>query len=702
MVSNNNFESQLNEEDMAKAKDSKVSDNPGYDSCHAETSASIRLEPRFWIALVFTIPVLLLAMAEMFPFINIKAVIPDKINLWLQLILSTPVVCWAGLPFFKWGWQSLIKMDFNMWTLISIGTGTAYLLSLLAIVVPGVFPPSVGSNGMLPLYFESAAVIITLVLFGQILEARASDKTGDAIRSLLDQSPKVACRVDESGDQIISLDLVKINDRLHVRPGDKIPVDGTILEGSSSITESMISGESIPVDKTVGDVVIGGTMNNEGAFIMKAERVGAETVLARIIDLVSKAQKSQAPIQQVADRVSAFFVPAVIAIAVITFIIWIIWGPEPRLSYALVNAVSVLIIACPCALGLATPLSIIVGVGRGAQSGVFIQDAITLETLSGVQSLLLDKTGTLTEGRPRVVEINALDPWKENEILQYAATLEKNSAHPLAVAIVGATAEKKITMLSAEAIASIPGGGIEGVINGRKIHIGKVSWLNESGVGIPNNIRQKINALSETGHTCALIAVDHVLAGYLALSDPIKKGTIEVVKNLHAMGLKLIILSGDSKSAAKATAEELGIDEFYGDLVPEEKNAFVKRMKSQHLKVAMAGDGMNDAPALIEADVGIAMGKGSDIAIESAGIILLEGDLSGIEKAFRISRYTLCNIRQNLFFAFFYNALSIPIAAGILYPFFGFLLNPMVAGAVMSMSSLSVVLNALRLRKVAL
>ena len=687
---------------MAIAEDSKVSDDPGYDSCHAETNVSTRFEPRFWIALVFTIPVLILAMAEMIPFINIKAVLPEKIILWLQLILSTPVVCWAGLPFFKWGWQSLIKLDFNMWTLISIGTGTAYLFSLLAIVVPGIFPPAVGSDGLLPIYFESAAVIITLVLFGQILETRASDKTGDAIRSLLDQSPKLACRLEESGDQIVSLELVKINDHLRVRPGDKIPVDGTILEGSSSITESMISGESIPVDKTVGDAVIGGTINNEGAFIMKAERVGSETVLARIIDLVSTAQKSQAPIQRVADRVSAFFVPAVIAIAVITFIIWIVWGPEPRLSYALVNAVSVLIIACPCALGLATPLSITVGVGWGAQSGVFIKDAIALETLSGVQSLLLDKTGTLTEGRPRVVGINALDPWKENEILQYAATLEKNSAHPLAVAIVNATEEKKITMLSAEAIASIPGGGIEGVIDGRKIHIGKVSWLNESGVDIPNNVRQEINEFSEAGRTNALIAVDGILAGYLALSDPIKKGTRGVVKNLHAMGLKLTILTGDSKGAAKATAEELGIDEFYGDLVPEEKNTFVKRMKGQHLKVAMAGDGVNDAPALTEADVGIAMGKGSDIAIESAGITLLEGDLSGIEKAFRISRSTLRNIRQNLFFAFFYNALSIPIAAGILYPYFGFLLNPMVAGAVMSMSSLSVVLNALRLRKVTL
>ncbi len=687
---------------MAIAEDSKVSDEVGDDSCHADSNTSIHLVPRFWIALIFTIPVLVLAMAEMIPFLNIKAVLPEKIILWLQLILSTPVVCWAGLPFFKWGWQSLIKLDFNMWTLISIGAGTAYLFSLLAIVVPGIFPPSVGSDGMLPIYFESAAVIITLVLFGQILEARASDKTGDAIRSLLDQSPKVACQVETSGDQIVSLDLVIINDRLRVRPGDKIPVDGTIVEGSSSITESMISGESIPVDKTVGDAVIGGTINNEGAFIMKAERVGAETVLARIIDLVSKAQKSQAPIQRVADRVSAFFVPAVIAIAFLTFIIWIVWGPEPRLSYALVNAVSVLIIACPCALGLATPLSITVGVGRGAQAGVFIKDAIALETLSGVQSLLLDKTGTLTEGRPRVVEINALDPWEENEILQYAATLEKNSAHPLGVAIVDATAEKKIILLNAEAIASVPGGGIEGVIDDRKIHIGKVSWLNESGVDIPNNVRQEINGLSEAGRSCALIAVDGVLAGFLALSDPIKKGTRGVVKNLHAMGLKLIILSGDSKGAAKATAEELGIDEYYGDLVPEEKNTFVKKMRGQHLKVAMAGDGVNDAPALTEADVGIAMGKGSDIAIESAGITLLEGDLSGIEKAFRISRFTLRNIRQNLFFAFFYNALSIPIAAGILYPFFGFLLNPMIAGVVMSMSSLSVVLNALRLRNVSL
>ena len=681
---------------MAIAEDAKVSD----DSCHAESNVSIRLEPRFWIALTFTIPVLVLAMAEMLPFLNIQAVFPKKIILWLQLILTTPVVCWAGLPFFKWGWQSLIKVDFNMWTLISIGTGTAYLFSFFAVVVPHLFPPSVGSGGMLPIYFESAAVIITLVLFGQILEARASGKTGDAIRSLLDQSPKVACRVEKNEDQIVSLDLVKINDRLRVRPGEKIPVDGTILEGSSSITESMISGESIPVDKTVGDAVIGGTINNEGAFIMKAEKVGAETVLAHIIELVSKAQKSRAPIQRVAERVSAVFVPAVLVIALITFIIWLMWGPEPSLNFALINAVSVLIIACPCALGLATPLSITVGVGRGAQSGVFIKNAIALETLSSVQSLLLDKTGTLTEGRPRVVGINALDQWEENEILQYAATLEKNSAHPLAVAIVDAIEEKNISLSKAEAIASVSGGGIEGVVNGRKIHIGKIAWLEASGIEIPENIRQEINGFSEEGRTCALIAVDGILSGYLVLSDPIKKGARGVIKNLHAMGLKIIILTGDSEGAAKATAEELGIEEYYGDLVPEEKNAFVKRMKDQQLKVAMAGDGVNDAPALTEADVGIAMGKGSDIAIESAGITLLNGDLSGIEKAFRISRYTLRNIRQNLFFAFFYNGLSIPIAAGILYPFFGFLLNPMIAGAVMSMSSLSVVINALRLRKV--
>jgi Cu+-exporting ATPase len=695
-VYHSNSESHLNNKDMAIAEDAKVSD----DSCHAESNVSIRLEPRFWIALTFTIPVLVLAMAEMIPFLNIQAVFPKKIILWLQLILTTPVVCWAGLPFFKWGWQSLIKVDFNMWTLISIGTGTAYLFSFFAVVVPHLFPPSVGSGGMLPIYFESAAVIITLVLFGQILEARASGKTGDAIRSLLDQSPKVACRVEKNEDQIVSLDLVKINDRLRVRPGEKIPVDGTILGGSSSITESMISGESIPVDKTVGDAVIGGTINNEGAFIMKAEKVGAETVLAHIIELVSKAQKSRAPIQRVAERVSAVFVPAVLVIALITFIIWLMWGPEPSLNFALINAVSVLIIACPCALGLATPLSITVGVGRGAQSGVFIKNAIALETLSSVQSLLLDKTGTLTEGRPRVVGINALDQWEENEILQYAATLEKNSAHPLAVAIVDAIEEKNISLSKAEAIASVSGGGIEGVVNGRKIHIGKIAWLEASGIEIPENIRQEINGFSEEGRTCALIAVDGILSGYLVLSDPIKKGARGVIKNLHAMGLKLIILTGDSEGAAKATAEELGIEEYYGDLVPEEKNAFVKRMKDQQLKVAMAGDGVNDAPALTEADVGIAMGKGSDIAIESAGITLLNGDLSGIEKAFRISRYTLRNIRQNLFFAFFYNGLSIPIAAGILYPFFGFLLNPMIAGAVMSMSSLSVVINALRLRKV--
>ena len=690
------------DKDKGIADDSTSSPDGGSESCHSETNASIRLEPRLLIALVFTLPVLVLAMADMIPFINFQGILPGKSIFWLQLILTTPVVCWAGLPFFRWGWQSLIKAEFNMWTLISLGTGAAYLFSLLTMLAPHLYPSSFGSDGVVSVYFESAAVIITLVLFGQILEARASDKTGDAIRSLLDQAPKVACRIVVDGDENVPLDDIKINDRLRIRPGEKIPVDGIILEGSSSISESMISGESIPVDKTVGDRVIGGTINNEGAFIMKAEKVGSETVLARIIELVSKAQKSRAPIQRVADKVSAFFVPAVITIAFITFIAWAVWGPEPRLSYALINAVAVLIIACPCALGLATPLSITVGVGRGAQSGVFIKNALALETLNDVQTLLLDKTGTLTEGQPRVKDIETLNHWQESDLLQYAASLEKNSAHPLAAAIVDAAEEKELLFLQAEAIISAPGGGIEGVINGRKIHVGKSAWIENSGIDVPDEIKQRIFGLSRDGLTFVLVAVDGDIAGYLALSDPIKFGTKEVVKNLQAMGLRLIILTGDSKGAAKATADALEIEEFYADLVPEEKNAFVKRMRTQHQKVAMAGDGVNDAPALAEADVGIAMGKGSDVAIESAGITLLKGDLRGIEKAFRISRYTLRNIRQNLFFAFFYNALSIPIAVGILYPFFGFLLNPMIAGAAMSLSSLSVVANALRLRRVAL
>lgn len=687
---------------MAIAGDSKVNINVSNDSCHAETNSSNHLLPRFWIALIFTIPILGVAMGDMIPFLNIHKVIPLKLALWVQLILTTPVVCWAGLPFFKWGWQSLIKGKFNMWTLVTIGTGTAYIFSFMVVIIPSIYPSSFDSNGMFPVYFESAAVIITLVLLGQILESRASSKTWDSISSLLEQLPKVAYRVGRNGDQSIPIDLVEINDYLRVRPGDKIPVDGTIQEGSSSITESMITGESIPIDKTIGDVVIGGTINNQGAFIMKAEKVGSETVLARIIELVLKAQNSRAPIQWVVDRVSTVFVPSVMAIALATFIIWFILGPQPSLSYALVNALSVLIIACPCALGLATPLSITVGVGLGAQSGILVKNAIALETLSSVQSLILDKTGTLTEGRPRLVGINPLRDWKKNKVLQYAATLEKTSNHPLAFAIVDAVKKEKIYLLKAETTVSVPGGGIVGVIDGREVHIGKTSWLKACGIEIPENIIQKINGFSKNGYTCSLIAIDGILMGYLTLSDPIKKDARDIVKNLHAMGLKLIMLTGDSKGAAKVAAEELGIKEFYGDLTPGDKSTFVKRMKEQQIKTAMVGDGVNDAPALTEADVGIAMGKGSDIAIESADITLLKGDISGIEKALRISRYTLRNIRQNLFFAFFYNVLSIPIAAGILYPFYGFLLNPMIACLVMSMSSLSVVINSLRLRKVRL
>lgn len=687
---------------MAIAGDSKVNINVSNDSCHAETNSSNHLLPRFWIALIFTIPILGFAMGDMIPFLNIYKVIPLKLVLWVQLILTTPVVCWAGLPFFKWGWQSLIKGKFNMWTLVTIGTGTAYIFSFMVVIIPSIYPSSFDSNGMFPVYFESAAVIITLVLLGQILESRASSKTWDSISSLLEQLPKVAYRVGRNGDQSIPIDLVEINDYLRVRPGDKIPVDGTIQEGSSSITESMITGESIPIDKTIGDVVIGGTINNQGAFIMKAEKVGSETVLARIIELVFKAQNSRAPIQWVVDRVSTVFVPSVMAIALATFIIWFILGPQPSLSYALVNALSVLIIACPCALGLATPLSITVGVGLGAQSGILVKNAIALETLSSVQSLILDKTGTLTEGRPRLVGINPLRDWKKNKVLQYAATLEKTSNHPLAFAIVDAVKKEKIYLLKAETTVSVPGGGIVGVIDGREVHIGKTSWLKACGIEIPENIIQKINGFSKNGYTCSLIAIDGILMGYLTLSDPIKKDARDIVKNLHAMGLKLVMLTGDSKGAAKVAAEELGIKEFYGDLTPGDKSTFVKRMKEQQIKTAMVGDGVNDAPALTEADVGIAMGKGSDIAIESADITLLKGDISGIEKAFRISRYTLRNIRQNLFFAFFYNVLSIPIAAGILYPFYGFLLNPMIACLVMSMSSLSVVINSLRLRKVRL
>ncbi len=682
-------------------EDLSVDASCGVESGHG-SSDSINLKFRFWIAIVFSLPVLLLAMAEMVPYLNINEILSYNLNLWLQFLFATPVICWAGFPFFKWGWQSIIKRDLNMWTLISLGTGTAYSFSLLALVAPDIFPASLIGDGMAPVYFESAVVIITLVLFGQMLEARASERTGDAIRGLLDRAPKMACRIEDQGDNNVPLEAVEINDRLRVLPGEKVPVDGIIIEGTSSLDESMISGESIPVDKSVGDGVIGGTLNNEGAFIMRAEKIGSETVLARIIELVSNAQKSRAPIQRVADRVSAYFVPAVIAMALLTFLVWALWGPEPRLSFALINMVSVLIIACPCALGLATPMSIIVGVGRGAQAGVFIRDAIALETLNGIEALVLDKTGTLTAGRPRVMDIQVFNQWQERDLLQYAATLEKNSTHPLARAIVKAAEEENVSLLKSEAIRSVPGGGIEGVINGRKINIGKSPWLKSVGVEIPDKILQKVTDFSGGGRTPVFVAVNNTLSGYLALSDSVKRNTKEVVENLQSMGMRLIMLTGDSAGAAKAVADELKINEYYAEVSPADKNALVMELKANRLKVAMAGDGVNDAPALTAADVGIAMGKGSDVAIESADITLVKGDLRGIEKALHLSRYTLRNIKQNLFFAFVYNALSIPIAGGILYPFFGILLNPMIAGAAMSLSSLSVVGNALRLRKITL
>jgi Cu+-exporting ATPase len=657
---------------------------------------------RFWVGVTLTVPLLAIAMGAMFgSHLNIDFNFNGfPINLaWVEMALATPVVLWAGWPFFQRFWTSLVNRSPNMFTLIGLGTGAAYLYSVIATIAPRIFPASVNGMGQSPMgqgpevYFESAAAITTLVLLGQVMELRARSQTSAALRALLDLSPKTARLLNPDGNEKdISLDHVHPGDRLRVRPGERVPVDGVVLDGRSSVDESMITGESIPVEKSAGSKVIGATINGTGSFIMRAERVGADTMLSRIVRLVAEAQRSRAPIQKLADRVSAWFVPAVVLIAVLTFAGWYLLGPAPRFSHALVNAVAVLIIACPCALGLATPMAIMVGTGRGAGAGVLIRNAEALETLEKVDTLVVDKTGTLTEGKPKVVAISAPE---SDELLHLAASVEKASEHPLGAALVSAAQERGLVVSDPTDFSYTPGRGVQGMVDGKRVAVGSMAFLREidalpSGAGVL--------AGGVPGSTALFVAVNGKYAGNIAVADPIKASTPEAVHGLKSQGLKLVMLTGDSQSVAAAVAETLGINEFEAEVLPAGKSEVIKKLQQQGRVVAMAGDGINDAPALAQADVGIAMGTGTDVAMESGGVTLVKGDLTGILRARKLSQATMRNIRENLFFAFIYNAIGVPIAAGVLYPFFGLLLSPIFAAAAMSFSSVSVITNALRLR----
>jgi Cu+-exporting ATPase len=666
---------------------------------HTETQS---LSRKFWIALILTIPVFFLAMGHAVPGLKINSIVPKQIEKWIEFALTTPVVLWAGGFFFTRAWQSIARRSLNMFTLIAVGVGAAFFYSAVAVIAPGIFPSSFKRHGEVDLYFEAAAVITTLVLLGQLIEAKARSRTGHAIKALLGLAAKTAHRVKDGQEQEIAVDEIQKDDVLRVRPGEKVPSDGVIVEGRSAVDESMITGESMPVTKQAGDRVIGATVNQTGSFLMRAERIGSETVLAQIVQMVADAQRSRAPIQKLADTVSGYFVPAVIGSAIITFIVWSIVGPEPAMSYALVNAVSVLIIACPCALGLATPMSIMVGVGRAAQAGILVKNAQAIEVTEKVTHLVTDKTGTLTAGKPEVVDRIGTNTASDRELLQIAASVESQSEHPLARAIVQSAKQEKIELRQVTDFQSITGGGVSAKIDGKTVHIGKEKFLDDSHVRYPEHLKKEAQRLQEKAETTVWLAINGEAAGVLGIADPIKPTTKEAVRELHAMDLKIIMCTGDNLRTAESVARELGIDEFKAEVMPDEKIDIVEKLKSEGAIVAMAGDGINDAPALAAADVGIAMGTGTDVAIESAEITLVKGDLMGIVKAIHLSRAVMRNIRQNLFFAFIYNMLGIPVAAGVLYPFFGLLLSPMIAGAAMSFSSVSVILNSLRLRKMKL
>ena len=657
---------------------------------------------RFWIGAALALPVFVLAMSHLIPALGRQPWVNGDTSRWLQFALTTPVVCWAGWPFVVRGWRSVVTRHLNMFTLIVIGVGAAFVFSAVAMLLPGIFPNTMHHEGKVAIYFEAAAVIVVLVLLGQVLELRARSRTGSAIKALLNLAPPTARQVAPGGDHEVPLDQVKVGDWLRVVPGDKVPVDGAVVEGHSSVEESMITGEPLPVEKTVGDKVTGGTVNGPGSFVMRADRVGSDTLLGQIVNMVATAQRSRAPIQGLADKVAGIFVPVVLAVSLFTFVLWMWLGPEPKLAHAIINAVAVLIIACPCALGLATPMSIMVGVGRGAQGGVLVKNAEALERLEKVTTLVVDKTGTLTEGKPKLMDVLPTGGFDAKEFLRLAASLEQNSEHPVAAAIVGSAKEQGIVFAPVKDFRSVTAGGVAGAIGGRTVTIGKPDFLRNEKIAGLEPLEASAIKLQEEGKTAMFVAIDGKPAGILAVADPIKSTTAEAIRDLHALGLKVVMLTGDNRRTAAAVAKQLGLDAVEAEIEPAGKVAHVKKLRAEGKHVAMAGDGINDAPALSEAEVGIAMGTGTDVAMHSAGITLVKGDLRGIAKAIRLSRATMRNIRQNLGFAFLYNTLGIPVAAGVLYPFFGLLLSPIIAGAAMSLSSVSVITNALRLRTVRL
>ncbi|MEM7442366.1 MAG: copper-translocating P-type ATPase [Pseudomonadota bacterium] len=654
---------------------------------------------RFRISLVLSIPLLVMEMGSHIFGLPVDAVIPPAINPWLQLVLATPVFAWGGWPFLERGWASIVSRNPNMFTLIALGTAVAYVYSLVATILPDAFPASFQSaSGTVAVYYESVAVIVTLILLGQVLELRARDRTSGAIRALLDLAPKTARRVTQDGDEDIALDEVSLGDRLRVRPGDKVPLDGVVIQGTSTVDESMLTGEPLPVEKGEGHRVTGGTLNGSGSFVFEVDRVAGDTLLSQIVEMVAEAQRSRAPIQKLVDKVAGVFVPVVVAVAVIAFVVWLIAGPSPAFVYALVAAVSVLIIACPCALGLATPMSIMVATGRGAGLGVLIKNAEALERLAKVQTMVVDKTGTLTEGKPTLTGIVPAPGWDDDKLLELAAGLEASSEHPIAAAIVAGAEGRSLTVPSADAFDSDTGRGVRGEVSGHTIALGNDRLMDDVGADL-GSLQERAAELRAEGATVMFVAIDGTLAGLLAVSDPIKSTTSGAIDALHSAGLKVVMATGDDAATANAVAARLGIDEVVADAMPQDKASLVKRLQAQGKKVAMAGDGINDAPALAQADVGIAMGAGADIAMESAGMTLVKGDLNGLLRARHLATATIRNIRQNLFFAFVYNAAGVPIAAGILYPFFGLLLSPMIAAAAMSLSSVSVIANALRLKE---
>jgi len=668
-----------------------------------ENTELIDMKRRFWASVGLTLPLLLVAMSEFIPGDPVRSLVAPRTVTWISIALASPVVLWGGWPFFVRGRQSILNRSLNMFTLIGLGVAVAYVYSLIAALVPQIFPPSFRDPmGNVPVYFEAAAVITTLVLLGQVLELRARSATGAAIKALLGLAPKTARRIAADGSESdVSLDQINKGDRLRVRPGEKIPVDGVVMEGASTVDESMVTGEPIPVEKKAGDATVGATVNGTGALVIEAERVGSDTLLAQIVQMVAEAQRSRAPIQKLADVVSGYFVPAVILIAIVTFIVWAAFGPEPRIAFAIVNSVAVLIIACPCALGLATPISVMVATGKGAQAGVLFKNAEAIEVLRDIDTLVIDKTGTLTEGKPKLVTIAPVNELSETELLRLAASLERGSEHPLASAIVTGARANEVELTKPESFESITGKGVKGLIDGRLVGLGNQAFLKEIGID-SGRLGEEAEGLRAEGQTVVFVTLDKQVVGLLGVADPIKETTAEAIQQLHQRGIKIVMLTGDSHTTAKAVAKTLNIDEVVAEVLPNQKAEIVQRFQSERRKVAMAGDGINDAPALARAEVGIAMGSGTDVAMESADVTLVKGDLRGIVRAIRLSRATMRNIKENLFFAFVYNLIGVPVAAGVLYPFFGLLLSPMIAAAAMSFSSVSVIGNALRLRRTSL